>query len=142
MIVIGHPHPSWLGYQISPQTIFYHWNDYQETFIRSMEAIYEASLFVMTIAMQEGVDFMSDSSYGLEMTSPGTEAMGFSFPNTEHSISLPGIFSSKIILVSKSKAFKIPFLNSSASWILLTPTDDPIFAGFTKNGRPNSLITS
>jgi uroporphyrinogen-III decarboxylase len=35
-----------------------------------MEAIYEASLFVMGIALEEGIDFMSDSSYGLEMTSP------------------------------------------------------------------------
>lgn len=70
VIVIGHPHPSWLGYQISPQTIFYHWNDYREAFVRSMDAIYEASLFVMSIAVEEDIDFMSDSSYGLEMTSP------------------------------------------------------------------------
>jgi len=70
VIVIGHPHPSWLGYQISPQTIFYHWNDYRRAFVRSMNAIYEASLFVMSIAIEEGIDFMSDSSYGLEMTSP------------------------------------------------------------------------
>ena len=70
VIVLGHPHPSWLGYQISPSMIFYHWNDFRETFIRSMDALFEASLFVMNIAMEEGIDFMSDSSYGLEMTSP------------------------------------------------------------------------
>ena len=70
VIVIGHPHPSWLGYQINPQTIFYHWADFPKTFQRSMDAIYEASLFVMAIAIEEGIDFMSDSSYGLEMTSP------------------------------------------------------------------------
>jgi hypothetical protein len=70
VIVIGHPHPSWLGYQINPSNIFYHWNDNRQVFIRSMDAVYEASLFVMSIAMEEGVDFMSDSSYGLEMTSP------------------------------------------------------------------------
>lgn len=70
VIVLGHPHPSWLGYQISPAMIFYHWHDFQKTFIRSMEALYAASLFVMTIALEEGIDFMSDSSYGLEMTSP------------------------------------------------------------------------
>jgi uroporphyrinogen decarboxylase len=35
-----------------------------------MEAIYEASLFIMSIAIEEGIDFMSDSCYGLEMTSP------------------------------------------------------------------------
>jgi len=69
VLVLGHPHPSWLGYQISPQQIFYHWQDYREAFIGSMEALFEASLFVMAIALEEGVDFMSDSSYGLEMTS-------------------------------------------------------------------------
>jgi len=70
VIVIGHPHPSWLGYQINPTNIFYQWNDWQGVFRRSMDAVYEASLFVMSIAVQEGIDFMSDSSYGLEMTSP------------------------------------------------------------------------
>ena len=70
VIVLGHPHPSWLGYQISPQTIFYHWSDFQEAFKRSMDAVYRASLFVMGVALDAGIDFMSDSSYGLEMTSP------------------------------------------------------------------------
>lgn len=70
VIVIGHPHASWLGYQIAPSNIFYHWNDHRELYLRSMEAVAEASLFVMAIAMEEGIDFMSDSSYGLEMTSP------------------------------------------------------------------------
>ncbi|MFH0991472.1 MAG: uroporphyrinogen decarboxylase family protein [bacterium] len=70
VIVLGHPHPSWLGYQINPTNIIYQWNDWQEVFIRSMDAVYEASLLVMSIAVQEGIDFMSDSSYGLEMTSP------------------------------------------------------------------------
>ena len=70
VIVLGHPHPSWLGYQINPTSIFYQWNDWQDLYIRSMDALYEASLFVMSIAIQECIDFMSDSSYGLEMTSP------------------------------------------------------------------------
>jgi hypothetical protein len=70
VIVMGHPHPSWLGFQINPTNIFYHWNDWQDVFIRSMDAVYEASLFVMSIGLKEGIDFMSDSSYGLEMTSP------------------------------------------------------------------------
>ena len=70
VIVLGHPHPSWLGYQINPTSIFYQWHDWQDVFIRSMDAVYEASLFVMSLAMEEGIDFMSDSSYGLEMTSP------------------------------------------------------------------------
>jgi len=70
VIVIGHPHPGWLGYQIGPQNTFLHWHDYRKEFQISMDAIYEASLFVMQIALEEGIDFMSDSSYGLEMTSP------------------------------------------------------------------------
>jgi hypothetical protein len=70
VIVLGHPHPSWLGYQINPSNIFFHWTDHQDVYVRSMEAIYEASLVVMSIALDEGIDFMSDSSYGLEMTSP------------------------------------------------------------------------
>lgn len=70
VIVLGHPHPAWLGYQISPSNIFYHWNDNQDEYVRSMDAVLHASLYVMSIAVQEGIDFMSDSSYGLEMTSP------------------------------------------------------------------------
>ena len=70
VIVIGHPHCSWLGSQISPSAIFYQWNDFPDVYTRSMDAILEASLFVMSIAMEEQIDFMSDSSYGLEMTSP------------------------------------------------------------------------
>lgn len=70
VIVIGHPHCSWLGSQISPSAIFYQWSDFPEVYTRSMDAVFEASLFVMSIAMEEEIDFMSDSSYGLEMTSP------------------------------------------------------------------------
>jgi hypothetical protein len=70
VIVLGHPHPSWLGYQINPSAIFFQWNDCRDVFVRSMEAVCEASLLVMSMAMEEGIDFMSDSSYGLEMTSP------------------------------------------------------------------------
>jgi hypothetical protein len=70
VIVIGHPHCSWLGSQISPSAIFYQWNEFPDVYARSMDAVFEASLFVMSIAMEEHIDFMSDSSYGLEMTSP------------------------------------------------------------------------
>ena len=70
VIVLGHPHPSWLGFQINPTSIFYQWNDFPDVYTRSMNAFYEASLYAMSIALSEGIDFMSDSSYGLEMTSP------------------------------------------------------------------------
>lgn len=70
VIVIGHPHVTWLGYQISQQNLVYHYVDYPEAFARSMEVIYRAALFVFNLAMEEGIDFMSESTYGLEMTSP------------------------------------------------------------------------
>jgi hypothetical protein len=70
VIVLGHPHPAWLGFQINPSNIFYHWNDHRTAYQRSMDAVFRASLFVMSLALEEGIDFMSDSSYGLEMTSP------------------------------------------------------------------------
>ena len=70
VIVLGHPHPPWMGFQISQQNIFFHWMDLRETFRRSMDAFFEAALFVMQIAMEEDIDFMSDTAYGTEMTSP------------------------------------------------------------------------
>ncbi len=70
VIVAGHPHPSWLGYQINPQAIYLQWHDFPQTFKKSMDAFFHASKYVMSIAMEQGIDFMSDSSYGLEMTSP------------------------------------------------------------------------
>jgi hypothetical protein len=71
VIVIGHPHVSWLGYQASQQNLVFHRQDYPAAFARSMRAIMEASLFVFAIAIEEGIDFMSESCSGLEMTSPG-----------------------------------------------------------------------
>ena len=70
VIVLGHPHPPWLGFQISQQNILFHWMDMREAFRRSMDAFFEAALFVMEIAMEEEIDFMSDCAYGTEMTSP------------------------------------------------------------------------
>ena len=70
VIVLGHPHPSWLGYQINPTDIYFQWHDWPDLYRESMEAVSRASLVVMEAAMAEGIDFMSDSSYGLEMTSP------------------------------------------------------------------------
>ncbi|MBC7234946.1 MAG: hypothetical protein H5T69_03830 [Chloroflexi bacterium] len=69
VIVIGHPHVTWLAYQIGPQNLIYHPHDYPEAFARSMEAIYQAALVVFRVALEEGIDFMSESGYGLEMTS-------------------------------------------------------------------------
>ena len=70
VIVAGHPHVTWLAYQIGQERSLYHYQDYPETYKRSMDAICEAALFVFEIAMQEGIDFMSESSAGLEFTSP------------------------------------------------------------------------
>jgi len=70
VIVIGHPHVTWLGCQISQKNMIYHAVDYPEAYERSMEAICEAATFIFGIAMDEGIDFMSESGYGLEMISP------------------------------------------------------------------------
>jgi uroporphyrinogen-III decarboxylase len=70
VVVIGHPHVTWLAYQASQQTLVYHLQDHPGTFRRSMEAVHGAALQVFRIAMEEGVDFMSESCAGLEMSSP------------------------------------------------------------------------
>ena len=70
VIVIGHPHVPWLAGQISQKNMIFHAIDYPGTYKRSMNAICKASLFVFGIAIEEGIDFMSESSYGLEMISP------------------------------------------------------------------------
>jgi hypothetical protein len=70
VIVIGHVNPYWLAHQVGQATWFLHWHDFEATYRRSMAAVYEASLFIFTLALQEGFDFMSASGLGLEMTSP------------------------------------------------------------------------
>jgi uroporphyrinogen-III decarboxylase len=70
VVVIGHVNPWWLAHQVGQATWFLQWHDFEATYRRSMRAVYEASLVVFEIAMQEGFDFMSASGLGLEMTSP------------------------------------------------------------------------
>ncbi|UCC65068.1 MAG: hypothetical protein JSV36_08555 [Anaerolineae bacterium] len=70
VLVIGHPHITWLCGQVSPEAMIYHALDYPDTFQASMEAIYQAACTVFDVALQEGIDFMSESGYGLEMISP------------------------------------------------------------------------
>jgi len=70
VLVIGHPHITWLCGQISQNDMIYHAQDYPTAFQRSMEAIFQAACSVFDVALQEGIDFMSESSYGLEMISP------------------------------------------------------------------------
>ncbi len=70
VIVIGHVNPYWLAHQIGQATWFLHWHDFEATYRRSMAAVYEASLYVFALALEEGFDFMSASGLGLEMTSP------------------------------------------------------------------------
>ncbi len=70
VIVIGHPHVTWMGYQVSQRNLIFHEIDYREAFHRGMDAIYRAACLVFEIAMAEGIDFMSESCSGLEMTSP------------------------------------------------------------------------
>jgi len=70
VIVIGHPHVTWAGYQVSQRNLIFHQHDYPDAFHRTMAAITRAALSVFDIAMEEGIDFMSESCSGLEMTSP------------------------------------------------------------------------
>ena len=49
--------------------MIFHAADYPQAFRLSMDAICKAAFFVFDIAMEEGIDFMSESSYGLEMIS-------------------------------------------------------------------------
>ena len=70
VIVIGHPHITWIGYQVSQRNLIFHELDYRDLFRRAMDAILHAATVVFEIALQEGIDFMSESSSGLEMTSP------------------------------------------------------------------------
>ncbi|MHB1456971.1 MAG: uroporphyrinogen decarboxylase family protein [Armatimonadota bacterium] len=69
VIVIGHPNPSWLGFQIGQSNAFLHWTDFEDIYRQSIQAVYDASLVVMKIALEEGIDFMSNCTYGLEITS-------------------------------------------------------------------------
>jgi len=70
VIVIGHPLVTWLNGQASQEDMIYLEKDYPQTYRAAMEAIIEAALFVFGIALQEGIDFMSEGGYGLEMVSP------------------------------------------------------------------------
>ena len=64
----------WYGFALNGHAAWSHAerpvDDYREAFKRSEEAIYHAALFVFQVAMREGIDFMSESCYGMEMNSP------------------------------------------------------------------------
>jgi hypothetical protein len=70
VIVIGHPLVTWLSSQISQEDMVFFEADYPETYRACTAAILQAALQVFEIAMQEGIDFMSEGGYGLEMVSP------------------------------------------------------------------------
>jgi uroporphyrinogen-III decarboxylase len=71
VIVIGHPLVPWLSLQVSQQDMVFFESDYPEAYHACTEAILHAALHVFAIAMQEGIDFLSEGGYGLEMVSPG-----------------------------------------------------------------------
>ena len=70
VIVNGHPQVGWLSGRISQQNMFYLELDYPQAFAACTQAIIEATFRVNEIAMQEGIDFMSEGSFGLELVSP------------------------------------------------------------------------
>ena len=70
VIVIGHPLVPWLTSQVSQQDMIFVEQDFPDAYHACMDAILQAALIVFEIAMQEGIDFMSEGGYGLEMVSP------------------------------------------------------------------------
>lgn len=70
VIVNGHPQVGWLSGRISQEDMFYLELDYPEAYAACVQAIIAGTLQVNEIAMQEGIDFMSEGSYGLELISP------------------------------------------------------------------------
>ncbi len=70
VIVNGHPQVGWLSGRISQEDMFYLPLDYPEAYAACVEAIIEGTMRVNEIAMQEGIDFMSEGSFGLELISP------------------------------------------------------------------------
>src|SRR3989338_4783970 len=76
------------------------------------------------------------------MTSPGTEAIGWSLPSTETSISRPAMPCSMRIFWSNSAAWSMAGASSPSFRTLLMPTEEPRFAGLTKTGRGNAPGTS
>lgn len=70
VIVIGHPLITWLSNQVGQDTMIYIEADYPDMYKKCLEAIWQAAIYVFGIGMQEGIDFMSEGGYGLEMVSP------------------------------------------------------------------------
>ena len=70
VILIDHPHISWLGLQAGQQDLFFLYADFPDKFRSAMDALATAAEFVFAIALEEGIDFLSEASYGLEMISP------------------------------------------------------------------------
>jgi hypothetical protein len=70
VIVIGHPQIPWLSAQVKQEEMVYIEADYPQAYRDCLEAIFQAATYVFEIGMQEGIDFMSEGGYGLEMVSP------------------------------------------------------------------------
>jgi hypothetical protein len=70
VIVVAHPQVGWLSGNISQENMFLLEIDYPQTFAACAEAIIVATLQVNEIAIQEGIDFTSEGSFGLELVSP------------------------------------------------------------------------
>ena len=69
VILINHPHVTWLGLQAGQQDLIFLYHDFPEKFRKAMDALASAAEFVFSIALEEEIDFMSEASYGMEMIS-------------------------------------------------------------------------
>ena len=70
VIVNGHPQVGYLSARVSQENMFLLDIDYPRAFADCVAATIAATLQVNEIAMQEGIDFMSEGSFGLELVSP------------------------------------------------------------------------
>lgn len=70
VIVNGHPQVGWLSQRVSQENMFFLDLDYPQAYAACVEATISATLQVNEIAMQEGIDFMSEGTFGLELLSP------------------------------------------------------------------------
>ncbi|MCC7360883.1 MAG: hypothetical protein IT317_15480 [Anaerolineales bacterium] len=70
VIVNGHPQVGWLSARMTQENMFLLDHDFPATYAAAAEAIIVANMRVNEIAMEAGIDFMSEGTFGLELISP------------------------------------------------------------------------
>ena len=70
VIVNGHPQVGWLSARMTQENMFLLDHDFPAAYAAGAEAVVVANMQVNEIAMEEGIDFMSEGTFGLELISP------------------------------------------------------------------------